>query len=131
MAIQGVFRDWQYNFPAGGFTSWQQLNTIDNTDDIDASGVAVYNLVGWFDIYASQQPMMYGNLASAPQKMMIGPWTHSGGYGGQIHLAEFHRWYDYWLKGIDNGIMDEAPTVSIYRDSLHASSIELPHLASE
>ena len=41
--------------------------------------------------------------------MMIGPWTHSGGYGGQVHLAEFHRWYDYWLKGIDNGIMDEAP----------------------
>jgi putative CocE/NonD family hydrolase len=41
--------------------------------------------------------------------MMIGPWTHSGGYGGKVHEAEILRWYDYWLKGIQNGIMDEEP----------------------
>jgi putative CocE/NonD family hydrolase len=41
--------------------------------------------------------------------MMIGPWVHSGGYGGDLHKTEFLRWYDYWLKGIDNGIMDEPP----------------------
>ena len=27
-----------------------------------------------------------------------------------LGLDEIHlRWYDYWLKGVDNGIMDEAP----------------------
>jgi putative CocE/NonD family hydrolase len=88
--------------------TWEQVAILDNIEDIDASGVAVYHLVGWFDIYTTQQAMAYATLSSTPQKMMIGPWTHSGGSGGRINLAEFHRWHDYWLKGIDNGIMDDA-----------------------
>ncbi len=29
--------------------------------------------------------------------------------------AEYIRWYDYWLKGIDNGIMDEPPIKLLVR----------------
>src|SRR6185503_10876386 len=57
----------------------------------------------------TQQPFLFANLKSVPQKMMIGPWTHSGGYGGKVHDSEVLRWYDYWLKGVENGIMDEEP----------------------
>ena len=27
----------------------------------------------------------------------------------EAYNAELVRWYDHWLKGVDNGIMDEPP----------------------
>ena len=41
-----------------------------------------------------------------PQKITIGPWFHQQ-TTGLNNVAEHLRWYDYWLKGIDNGIMRE------------------------
>ena len=36
--------------------------------------VAIYHLVGWYDIYTTQQPFLYESLeGQVPQKMMIGP----------------------------------------------------------
>ena len=48
----------------------------------------------------------------APCKGLIGPWLHDMPHvarpGPQIdHLREMRRWWDYWLKGIQNGVMDE------------------------
>jgi hypothetical protein len=95
----------------GGHWSWDKvIATIDDADAIAESGIGIYHLTGWYDIYTTQQPWLYATLEGrSPQKMMIGPWVHSGGYGGAVHLAEILRWYDYWLKGIDNGVMDEEP----------------------
>ena len=50
--------------------------------------------------------------------MLIGPWNHSGPdcETPGPSLAREHltvRWCDYWLKGIDNGIMDE-PAINVY-----------------
>jgi len=103
------FRNWVDRRPNGALWSWETVGTIDNLGDLDSAGVAIYHLVGWYDIYTTQQPWLYASLAKTPQKMMIGPWVHSGGYGGEVHEAEFLRWYDYWLKGVDNGVMDEEP----------------------
>src|SRR5690606_21708442 len=57
---------------------------------------------------------------------VIGPWGHtnreSNFYNGEfmgdaaddINLeAEYIRWFDYWLKGKENGIMNE-PLVQLY-----------------
>ena len=38
---------------------------------------------------------------------LIGPWSHVQDHG--LDLAPSRRFYDYWLKGIDNGIMKEDP----------------------
>jgi uncharacterized protein len=89
--------------------SWEIASSIDDAKRIQSSGVAVYHMVGWYDIFTTQQLTLFANLKSSPQKMMIGPWTHGGGGGAGVHRAELLRWYDYWLKGIDNGVMDEAP----------------------
>ncbi|MDH3746328.1 MAG: CocE/NonD family hydrolase, partial [Acidobacteriota bacterium] len=43
------------------------------------------------------------------QRLTIGPWTHTVGFSTEFHLAEMLRWFDYYLKDIDNGIADEAP----------------------
>ncbi len=104
-------RNFSIDREGGGHWSWDKvIASIDDADEIAASGIGVYHLAGWYDIYTTQQPWLYATLeGQSPQKMMIGPWMHSGGYGGTIHLNEILRWYDYWLKDIDNGVMDEEP----------------------
>jgi putative CocE/NonD family hydrolase len=56
--------------------------------------------------------LWYANL-TVPRRMLVRPLDHSQMVDDtQFDLdfgAEAHRWFDYWLKGIDNGIMDEPP----------------------
>jgi putative CocE/NonD family hydrolase len=56
---------------------------------------------------------LYRSLAKAgvPQKLVIGPWYHCGWYRSHLNdaAADAVRWFDYWLKGIPDGIMDSAP----------------------
>ncbi len=108
-AESAAFRDWVHETETAR-ADWNNIATIDDLEAIDASGIAIYHMVGWYDIFTSQQPMLYASLKAAPQKMVIGPWVHGGsGYAGDVHKAEFLRWYDHWLKGIETGVMDEPP----------------------
>jgi putative CocE/NonD family hydrolase len=93
----------------GSAWSWDIASSIKGVRDIRRADVPIYHLLGWFDIYATQQARMYANLKRHPQRMTIGPWTHTAAFGGTVHRTEMLRWFDYWLKGIDNGIMDEEP----------------------
>lgn len=82
--------------------------------EIKASGVPVYNWGGWRDAYADATPLWYVNL-NTPKKLTMGPWSHSPGeiddpredFQTAIITIEWLRWFDYFLKGIDNGILDE------------------------
>ena len=74
---------------------------------IEKSGVGVYHLAGWFDIFPRDTTLWFNNLHN-PQKVVIGPWFHGGSDGLDL-AAEHLRWYDFWLKGIDNGVMRDAP----------------------
>lgn len=78
---------------------------------INRSGVAVYGLVGWFDAFPRDALLWFGNL-TVPQKLVIGPWFHGQTDGFDLG-TERVRWFDHWLKGIDNGIMRE-PTLRYY-----------------
>jgi len=81
------------------------------TDRINQSGVPFYLINGWYDIYARDDFLIYNNL-NVPKRMLIRPTDHSEieAPGSDIDYgAEAHRWFDYWLKGLDNGIMNEAP----------------------
>jgi hypothetical protein len=80
-------------------------------EGVNHSGTAVYLIDGWYDLYARDDFLIYVNL-TVPKRMMVRPTDHSNieSPGKDIDFgAEAHRWFDYWLKGIDNGIMDEAP----------------------
>jgi len=88
-----VFRDW---------------TPISYLKQIRESKVAIYHLAGWYDRYVRDQLVLYRNLGSNPQRVSIGPWTHT--QQDRFDFAAEHlRWWDYWLKGIDNGIMREDP----------------------
>ena len=78
---------------------------------INRSGTAVYLVAGWYDLCARDMFLWYANL-SVPKRLLVRPLDHSQADSDQFDLdytAEMHRWFDYWLKGIDNGIMKEPP----------------------
>jgi uncharacterized protein len=74
---------------------------------INASGVAIYGMAGWYDAFPRDALLWYVNL-TVPQKLVIGPWFHGQSEGFDL-AGERLRWFDYWLKGTDNGIMREPP----------------------
>lgn len=93
------------------YKEWHPAGFI---DEISQSGVPMYLFCGWFDSFTRDGFLMYRNF-DVPKKIAMGAWSHSPKdpdiqkeeFG--ILLTEYHRWFDYWLKGIDNGIMDEPP----------------------
>ncbi len=80
-------------------------------EDFSAITIPVYAVGGWADGYPNAIPRLLAGLPG-PRKGLIGPWAHSfpeeGDPGPAIgFLQESLRWWDYWLKGIDTGIMAE------------------------
>jgi putative CocE/NonD family hydrolase len=99
--------------------------------------VPVLHISGWYDLYVRGQLKDYVAMtkrAATPearrnQKLVVGAWHHEIPRFGSPEEREFGpgkdidfgpnahvdimalclRWFDYWLKGIDNGIMDEPP----------------------
>ncbi len=87
---------------------WQQGSVC---EDYDAIQCPVYAVGGWTDGYKNAILRLLERL-NVPRKGLIGPWAHAYPHfalpGPQIgFLQEMLRWWDYWLKGIDTGVMDE------------------------
>ena len=92
---------------------------------LDAIDIPIYNLGGWYDIFSNGNVTNFvylqtqgGKGAYGNQKLFMGPFGHGqlagdleypAGSGIMQVFAEELRWFDYWLKGVDNGIMDEPP----------------------
>ena len=105
------FRD---SMRSDGNRMWEgQGNLYPLLDRINQSGVPVYMTTGWYDLFSGANDMFlwYENL-TGPRRLVIRPADHSEVEKDQSdldHGAEAHRWFDYWLKGINNGIMNEPP----------------------
>ena len=87
---------------------WKQ-GSVD--EDYSAIQCPVYAVGGWADPYTNSVPRLLEGL-SVPRKGLIGPWVHSYPHTALPHpaigfLQESLRWWDYWLKGSNSGIMDE------------------------
>jgi predicted acyl esterase len=80
----------------------------------DASKVeaAMYAVSGWHDYYP-QATFDYFQAAKGPKKILIGSWKHEfpdlAVRGSIDFLTEMDRWWDRWLRGIENGIDTEPP----------------------
>jgi len=96
--------------------SWIANNISTQLDAINEAAIPMYQLGGWNDVYPIDTLLWYANYAG-PQRLMIGPLTHNSKHDPEavveerdrLTVVEQLRWFDYWLKDIDNGIMDEAP----------------------
>lgn len=80
-------------------------------EDFAAIECPVYAVGGFVDGYTNAVPRLLAGL-SGPRKGLIGPWAHAfpddALPGPSIgFLQECVRWFDHWLKGAENGLMDE------------------------
>lgn len=96
--------------------------------------VPALNIGGWYDIFSQGVLQSFSALRSSgstpaarQSKLLIGPWSHVNytntvgeidfGFKAQLALMNLQidmtgltqRWFDYWLKGIENGIAQEPP----------------------
>lgn len=84
----------------------------------DAIRCPVYAVGGWADGFTNTVFRLMEHL-DVPRKGLIGPWghkyPHQGIPGPAIgFLQEALRWWDYWLKGKQNGIMDD-PMLQVWQ----------------
>ena len=80
---------------------------------------AIFHIGGWADGYTNAVLRMQEKCVNATRKALIGPWVHATpdrAYPGPNidWLHELVRFFDYWLKGIDNGVTEEPP-LTIFR----------------
>ncbi len=66
--------------------------------------------------------------SSVPRRAVIGPWAHAYPHlavpgPGYDFLAEVVRWFDHWLKGADNGAMDEPMLRAWMGEALPAAAV--------
>ncbi|MFF2140631.1 CocE/NonD family hydrolase [Streptomyces sp. NPDC058193] len=80
------------------------------SEDYSALRCPVLASSGWADGYSNAVTRLLSRV-DVPRKGLIGPWSHKlphlGEPGPAIgYLQEVVRWWDHWLKGVDNGVMD-------------------------
>lgn len=92
---------------ASGVQVFRDWTPITFLKEIQESKIPVYFVDGWYDRYVRDEAILFNNLDN-PRRLTVGPWTHTQNDGLDFG-AEHLRWWDYWLKGIDNGIMKEDP----------------------
>jgi len=121
------------NIAGLGYT-YTDIGPSDWPVHMSESGIAIYNVGGWFDIFTLGTTQWYATMkATNPSKMFIHPSFHGvlnmsacsalgpyWGYFGQdctsvadAFLQERLDFFDRYLKGIRNGI-DNKPPVRIY-----------------
>ncbi len=111
---------------------WWPLDLSRKYGEVD---VPIFHLGGWFDILLADTLRAFQGIAShgrtahcrQSQRLLIGPWIHSPSNIGKREVGELDfgpeaefdlpafrlRWYDHWLKGVDNGVMD-GPVVRVF-----------------
>jgi hypothetical protein len=75
--------------------------------------VPVYLGSGWYSVGLHLRGAFSGwEGIKTPKKMLIGERAFAA-RPFKSHRLEIMRWYDYWLKGMDTGVMEGAP-INIY-----------------
>ena len=81
----------------------------------------VLGVGGWNDCWPNTVIRLLENIES-PCRVVSGPWGHSypnlskiGPAAGFLQLAL--KWWDYWLKGVQNDVMDAPKFVAFIQDS--------------
>jgi putative CocE/NonD family hydrolase len=101
-----------------GVAWWVDSSPSSYLDQISKSNVAVYLAANWDEGTTKHGAFFSFNNLKNPRKMIVGPGMHCAWFtvqretGFDIAVEEL-RFFDYWLKGIDNGVMDE-PAVYYY-----------------
>ncbi|HEV2365876.1 MAG TPA: CocE/NonD family hydrolase [Caulobacteraceae bacterium] len=112
----------------GNDAFWTEMG-ISVLDHLDAwKDVPAIHVTGAYDSWAGSVCLTFAALAKAkksPQRLLFGPWTHGRQFESFSGQAEFgpdaaidmraveRRWFDRWMKGIDNGA-ERDPAVRVF-----------------
>jgi putative CocE/NonD family hydrolase len=93
---------------------WQHGSLRPNYGAIEAATMIV---AGWADGYTNNSLRTMAELR-CPKRLVLGPWAHSSietsDPGPNIDIvAEHLRWFDRWVKGVDNGV-DREPEIVVF-----------------
>ena len=109
----------------------QPLHILGHHSDVT---VPALNVAGWYDIFLQDTIANFtlvradgATPAARQSQLLIGPWSHGAmsnaigelnfGFASSAALIDLKidlvslqvRWFDHWLKGIDTGMLNEAP----------------------
>jgi len=86
---------------------WRETSAATYISELEESGIGIFMWGNWLDEGSFQQTLAFNNLAN-PRKLWMGGWGHCevGDFSMQTELLRF---FDFYLKDIDNGWEDEAP----------------------
>ena len=126
------FRDWVSHPTRDSY--W---NDVSYENEHDKVTVPMLTIEGWYDIFVrgaiaddiAIRQKAKTEVARTGKRLMIGPWVHGTGrrdnqapgpnanpeaydFGPAAEVENQKitlRWFDYWLKGIENGVKDEPP----------------------
>lgn len=122
--LANYLRNWKYG------PYWEKTDLRTRLNQID---VPMLHIGSWYDVFQYDTLMMYTGLRAhgrsessrRGQKLVMGPWAHLLPYSiptskgtGEIDFGpeakvELHaiqlRWFDHFLKGRTNGVLEEPP----------------------
>ncbi len=98
--------------------TWTQGSVCENYDQIQ---VPVLGVSGWNDCWPNTMIRLLENI-TAPCRAVSGAYAHvypnNGGPGPMFGFLQLALdWWDQWLKGIDNGVMDQPAFLAFIQDS--------------
>jgi uncharacterized protein len=145
LRLGSTFSDWLTNIENDTF--WEKLH---NPLPLEKIAVPAFHLGGWYHHvitsgvikdYFEIKRKGSSEFVRKNQKMLIGPWVHVGTSGliGELDFGPSAagaaidflgiqiRWFDYWLKDINNGIMEEPPVrIFVMGDNIWRDENEWP-----
>ncbi|MDY6806945.1 MAG: CocE/NonD family hydrolase, partial [Cyanobacteriota bacterium] len=116
LAADSFYGEWLDNYLPGEY--WQKLSP--NMALVD---LPMLHIGGWFDTYLRGTIHFYREMASGReclQHLIVGPWAHLP-WGRKVGAIDYGlaalspidelqiEWFDRFLKGIDNGLLNKAP----------------------
>lgn len=118
LAPDSYYHDWIKHSQPDKY--WQKLSPKTYLQKVD---LPMLHVGGWFDPYLRGTLNLYKEMASRSaftQHLIVGPWAHLP-WSRKVGAWDYSptaenpidelqiRWFDYFLKGIDTGLLQELP----------------------
>jgi putative CocE/NonD family hydrolase len=128
LSIEPTYEGWYLDFfehaDYDAFWKDRMVNWSEHYDE--TADIPMLHVGGWYDIFLAgtfQNFVELGRRNHTPQRLLVGPWTHSGNlrpYAGDVSFGPegaipdfqtaFHvRWFDHYLKNDATGAERDAP----------------------
>ncbi|MBM3734338.1 MAG: CocE/NonD family hydrolase [Acidobacteria bacterium] len=128
LSIEPTYEAWYLDFfehaDYDAFWKDRMVNWSEHYDE--TADIPMLHVGGWYDIFLAGTFQNFSELRRrnrTPQRLLVGPWTHSGNlrpfagdvaFGAEAAIPDFQtafhiRWFDHFLKGLGTGVESESP----------------------